>query len=196
MKKFVTALLIFTMATGSAQAQFFKLGPRIIGGSVSRLRVNLAKDSTAYQSLKLRDDLGYHVGVFARFSLASIYVQPELLVSGYGARFSKEGKENKLRFTQLEVPTMVGFSFLGIGRVQLGPTFSLLFKASSGKEQVKKHYCRMTVGWQGGLGVDIWKLVVDLKYGGSLSRFGDKIGNVDTKHGYGLWMLSIGFNLL
>lgn len=195
MKRVIIALLCFTISTSWAHANIFSIGPRI-GLSVSQVKVNPPEGSTAHETLQLKDGWGYHLGIFTRFDLFAVYIQPEVLITGSGAKFSQGNKEFKLSFNKLDVPAMVGLSFLGFVRAQLGPVFSLLISATEGETDVKNYYNRFTVGWQGGLGVDIWNMVIDLKYEGSLSSFGEKIAGIDTKHGHALWMLSLGFNIL
>lgn len=184
------------MANSWAHATIFSIGPRI-GASTFEVKINSSEGSTAHETLRPQSGWGYHVGLFTRFDLRAIYIQPELLFTGSSAKFSPGNKAFTLSFNKLDVPAMVGCHFLGVFRAQLGPVFSWLFRAMEGNKKVKEHYCSpIVMGWQGGLGVDIWNMVIDLKYEGNLSRFGDQIAGMNTKHGYALWMLSVGFNML
>jgi len=45
------------------------------------------------------------------------------------------------------------------------------------------------------VGVDVWNVLIDLKYEGTLSRFGDKIAGIRTNHGHALWSLGVGFKI-
>ncbi|MEL6358530.1 MAG: outer membrane beta-barrel protein [Bacteroidota bacterium] len=195
MKRITITLLSFFIFTGAAHAGIFNMGPRL-GVSISQLGVDLDKGSQVYKDLNLKVGLGYQAGVFTRFSFTSLYVQPELLVSGMGANFNdKAKKEAQVRFTKLDLPVMVGLSFFSMVRAQVGPVFGLLLSALESDKSVEDHYSMMNFGWQAGLGVDIWNMVIDLKYEGNFSNFGDKIGKLNTKQGYGLWILSVGFNI-
>lgn len=91
---------------------------------------------------------------------------------------------------------MVGRSFFRVARVQIGPVFSLLLSAKEGEKDIKEYYNSITIGWQSGVGFDVWKMVIDLKYEGNLSRFGNEIAGIRTNHGYALWVLSVGVNIL
>lgn len=194
MKKTIIFLLVLFTTTSVAQASVISMGPRV-GGCISQLNVDLAKKSKEYKDLNLKAGLGYHMGIFTRFSFGALYVQPELLFSGVGAKINKKNKETKLHFTKIGLPTIVGLSFFEIIRAQVGPVFSLLLSAVEGNDTVKDNYSKAAVGWQAGLGVDIWNMVIDLKYEGNLSDFGDKIADLTKKQGYGLWILSVGFNI-
>ncbi|XWN35133.1 MAG: porin family protein [Roseivirga sp.] len=193
MKKVTITLLCFMMATHFVQAKVFSIGPRA-GVSLSQLAVDEAAKTQS--RLTFKDHWGYHVGGFARLTVSVFYLQPEILITGSGAKFSRAGedKELKLSFTKLDIPVLPGISFLGM-RAQIGPVFSLLFSATEGGKDVKEHYQYVTVGWQGGLGVDIWNMVIDLKYEGNLTKFGEKIAGVYTHHRNHQWILSMGVDL-
>ena len=147
-------------------------------------------------SLQLENNWGYHVGFFTRFDLVAFHIQPEVLFTGASVQAKQRNGVFKLGFTKLDIPAMLGLSLLEVFRVQIGPVFSWLLSATEGNKDVKEHYSNMTTGWQAGLGVDIWKVCIDLKYEGSLSRFGDEIAGINTNHGHTMWMLSIGVNML
>lgn len=195
MKKITIAILAFFISSNVARATIFKLGPRM-GGNISHLNVNLPQGSQDYEDLSLKAGRGHHLGIFTRLQIASVYIQPELLISGSGALFNKENHEASLRFTKLDLPAVVGLSCFKIVRMQVGPVLSKLFNALEDDKSIKKYYNNVTIGWQAGLGIDIANLIIDLKYEGSLSVFGKKIGNLNAKHGYGMWMFSLGFNVL
>ncbi len=195
MKKTLIVLLCFLMTTPLTHASFFSMGPRV-GVSTFRVNVNAAPGNTALAGLQLKDRWGYHLGAFTRFDLLLCYVQPEILFTGSGAKFKNNNKVIELSYAKLDIPIMLGLSFFKVLRVQLGPVFSGLLRAREGEKDVKEHYSSITTGWQAGLGVDIWKVGIDLKYEGSLSKFGDKIAGISTDHGYAQWILSIGFNVL
>lgn len=195
MKKTPIVLLCLFVSAPLTHASFFSMGPRV-GGSTSQVSVNSASDNTALTGLKQTNHWNYHAGVFTRFNLLLCYVQPEILFASFDAKSRKDNKVLKLSCTKLDIPAMVGFSFLGVLRVQLGPVFSWLLSAKEGTKNVRGRYSSTTTGWQAGLGVDIWKIVVDFKYESSASKFEDKNASISTEYGSAPWILSIGFNIL
>ncbi len=194
MKKIIILQLCFALSCGMAHANIFSIGPRV-SVSIFQGKVNLAQD-TKPAHLQLKDHWGYHVGGFTRFTLFTFYVQPEVLFTHAGARFSRHNKIVELRCTKLDIPAMLGLSFFGVVRAQLGPVFSWLLSATEGDKNVKEHNSSITVGWQGGLGVDLWKMVIDLKYEGNLRRLGNEIAGMRTNRRHAMWVLSIGVNML
>ena len=144
---------------------------------------------------------GFHAGAFARISLGGIYIQPEALFTQAGGKIEldngvfKDIKE--IEFNKLDVPVMVGKKFAGIFRLQAGPTVSILLDAEAEgiEEEIKSGYENATIGYQAGLGVDLWNLIVDVKYEGNLSAFGNSILGFDTDQRNNQWIVSVGFKL-
>ena len=64
-------------------------------------------------------------------------------------------------------------------RINAGPSFSFLTSAESDVNgtviDVKDNYNSTTIGFQAGLGIDLLKFVIDLKYEGSLSALGEEV---------------------
>ena len=195
MKKILIVLLCFFISVPLTHASFFKMGPRV-GTSVSQIKMSPAPGNTALADLQPGNYWGYHMGAFTRFNLLLCHIQPEILLTSTGARCKKNDKIFELSCTKLAIPAMVGLSFFSVFRIQLGPVFSWLLCAKEGRKNVREHYKSMTIGWQAGLGIDIWKIGIDLKYDGSLSKFGNKIAGISTNDSYAQWILSVGFNII
>jgi hypothetical protein len=125
--------------------------------------------------------LGWHAGVFARVGLSSLYIQPEILISqsGGGINIDSAGTVTKgtLTFSNLDVPIMIGYKFAKILRVNAGPVFSYMLsnKASDNVRNWDQKYKTGTIGYQAGIGLDISKILIDLKYQGNLSKLGDSV---------------------
>ena len=193
MKKIVILHLYIVFSFGIAHANIFSMGPRV-GLNFSPDKVNLAHEKKP-APLQLDDHWSCHAGVFARLSLFAFYAQPEILLTISGAQVSQNNQIIQLNFTQLSIPAMAGLSFFGVARAQIGPIFSLLLKAKEGGKDVTEHYSSITVGWQGGLGFDLWRMIIDLKYEGNLSRSEhETAGRTHPRHTP--WTLSVGVNVI
>ena len=207
MKK-LTLVIAALMISSISYGQFFTFGPKI-GLSSSKLKLS---DNIA--DIKEKDaQLGFHAGLFTRFTLGGFYVQPEALFTSVDGQVQiSEGGANPtnqvvdLEYNKLDVPVMFGTKFLKIFRVQAGPTASLLLSADAksdlrgATEDVKSSYNDATLGYQIGVGVDISRLVVDLKWEGNLSSFGDDLRvfgqTFETDQRNRLLTLSVGFKLI
>jgi hypothetical protein len=133
---------------------------------------------------------GFQGGVFMRLTLLGIYLQPELLLTTrtneYTVQNITSGQTSassivKQNFNKLDIPVMLGFK-LGPIRLNAGPAGSLLI--NSPKDLIsspgfKNNYSRMTIGYQAGVGFDLFKLLTfDLRYEGSLKKYQNQIENL------------------
>jgi len=102
-------------------------------------------------------------------------------------------------FKKIDLPVMAGVKF-GPVRVGLGPVGSYMIQSESFlddlQDDMEGEFNKVAFGYQAGIGVDVWKLAVDLRYEGNLSKLGDgvTIGNYtagfDTRNPQ--FLLSVG----
>ena len=184
--------LLFTSVT---HASVLDAGPRV-GVLISPYHRNEKASNTASANLHITQQEGWHAGIFARVSLLSFYMQPEIILTKTKMKFSKSNETSWLSSTKLDIPAMVGFSLFSIARAQIGPVFSFLLEARKENNNIKKCYRSPTVGWQAGLGMDIWRIIIDLKYEGSLGKLSNSVTDINTNYRHASWILSIGMNIL
>jgi hypothetical protein len=207
MKKLIILLaVVFTFHF--SQAQFLSVGLR---GGVSSSAVQVSQTfPVAGTNIKYTDGdkvLGWHAGLFGRVGISSLYVQPEILIaqSGGGINIDSAGTITKgeLKFSNLSVPVMVGYKFGEVLRVNAGPVLNILL-SNNVKGDIRnwqQTYKSGTIGFQAGVGLDISKLLIDLKYEGSLSKLGDQITipgttqSFDTDTRTSQIIVSIGYRL-
>lgn len=198
MKKLVLTLALVLIGF-SASAQF-TLGPRI---TLTSTNLDLREEVA---NVRAGDaEFGFQYGLFARLKVPVIglYVQPELLFSKTESTITSGAQNVDLSFNRVDVPVMIGGK-IGPLRINAGPSFSFLTSAESDVSgvvtDIKDNYSDTTVGFQAGIGVDLLKFVIDVKYEGSLSeKFGDSItvsGNsFSTDERPSQIVLGIGFKL-
>jgi hypothetical protein len=193
MKKYLLSVVLLIAVSISAKAQF-SLG--IKGGA------NLSKITT--DNLKESTLTGYQAGLFARFG-SDLYLQPELYLSGTGGKFTSSDNNTdysaKVRFTNLNVPVLVGKSFGSKDlnfRVMAGPIYTYILNKNeslssnaSGAITDFGNYKNSTLGYQAGAGVDIGAITADLRYEGGLTKVNQNLGQRQN-----LWALSVGFKIL
>jgi hypothetical protein len=196
---FAAAVLI----SGTAMAQVFSLGPRL-GVSSSKVQVDefLSGERRLSEGDKV---LGFHAGLYSRIQIPGIglYVQPEALFTSTGGKILiEEGGAVRMAeytFNRLDVPVMVGVRFFRVLRINAGPTFNFLLSAreqiDDQTNSVMDDHNRSTVGYQAGIGLDIWRFILDLKYEDSLSKFGNRMFGVPTDHRNPQFIFSLGFRL-
>ncbi|MDQ1141964.1 porin family protein [Pedobacter agri] len=145
---------------------------------------------------------GFYGGVWARIGAAGIHFQPELYISGKKADLISEatGEVNKVSFTSLDVPLLVGTKFgaAGIGvRLNTGPMFSLILDENQSFGQAagnvfRANFKNQAIAWQFGAGVDLKKLSVEARYELGLSKL-NKAGYPGTK--LNLFTVGLGYKL-
>jgi len=145
---------------------------------------------------------GFYGGVWARIGAAGIHFQPELYISGKKADLISEatGEVNKVSFTSLDVPLLVGTKFgaAGIGvRLNTGPMFSLILDENQSFGQAagnvfRANFKNQAIAWQFGAGVDLKKLSVEARYELGLSKL-NKAGYPGTK--LNMFTVGLGYRL-
>jgi len=182
MKKLIlSALFICISAIAFGQVlPSFQFG--IKGGT------NLSKLTTD-NTLSSNNRSGYYAGVWARIGAAGIHFQPELYLAGKNTTLTNDaGLENKVKFTSLDVPLLIGTKIgaAGVGlRLNTGPVVSFILddKQSFGNaagDVFRGNFKNQALAWQFGAGFDFGKLGIDLRYEAGLSKIG-KSGYDDTK---------------
>ncbi|WP_406825744.1 porin family protein [Pedobacter sp. KACC 23697] len=146
---------------------------------------------------------GFYGGLWARVGAAGVYFQPELYLSGKKADLVSDatGEVNKVRFTSLDVPLLVGTKFgaAGVGlRLNTGPMFSLILDENQSFGQAAGNVFRadfknQALAWQFGAGLDLKKLSFDARYELGLSKI-NKSGYPGTK--LNLFTIGLGYRIL
>lgn len=173
LKKILPVLVLFLYQ--SAQSQVFEIGARS-GLNITDVKVNELFQLTPDSIISYATDgnrTGFHVGAYTRFKLLGLHVQPELLLTRLNGAFDYE--ENimgvpttlvqEYSATRIDVPVLAGMQ-LGPLRWFLGPVASLTLSSTMPNVDKETWY----YGFQGGVGLDLWRLTLDLRYEGGLTN--------------------------
>lgn len=190
MKRVITLLLALLIsasafAGNNKSLPFISFGLK--GGFTSnqqKFDVNVITSSAEWK----KNASGFNLGAVARvdFPLIPIYVQGEL-VYDWG-KFNNVNIANlistntNVTMNTLSVPVLLGVgigstSFIKI-RANAGPVFNLVSSAKlSGFNDVNlEHmFSKQTVTWTAGLGIDLFRIMVDVRYNGVFKK--NKISN-------------------
>lgn len=143
--------------------------------------VNLAKFKTT-NTFDSDNKTGYFAGIWARIGGAGIHLQPELYLSGKNSVLvNTEGQNNKIRFTSLDLPILIGTKIGAAGfgvRLNAGPVISYNLDQEQNFSQAasssfKGEFKERMFAAQFGVGLDIGKLSADLRYETGLSKVND-----------------------
>ncbi|NME68376.1 outer membrane beta-barrel protein [Flammeovirga aprica] len=188
MKKILTLIvgLLLIGATAQAQDGLFSLG---VKGGIGASSYNLEGAPSTWTT---EGTASWHLGGMFRTNIPvlPIYAQIEALYSRVGGTINIQGVSSDSEYiNRFDVPIVVGLKFglLGIsGRAFGGAVAQSNFPESGDDADINN----FTWGWQAGIGADIKKLTVDVKYesGANLS----KVTNAPTIKAT-QWILSVGY---
>ena len=145
---------------------------------------NFSQPGYEYE-LNLQNNLstGFHFGLISQIKLFKILLQPEILFTNINNSVEyqeiADGDIHSIHqeFNRLDMPVLAIIKIKAF-KIELGPVSSLLLKDKSDlfdEIGYKQKYNNITLGYQAGIGLEISKLTFDLKYEGTLSKFGDVI---------------------
>jgi hypothetical protein len=229
MKKILcTALcsLFALFAMQTVQAQNFSLGAKV-GLNYSQLKMdnlkaNIGTVTTTFQQ-NTQFATGFLLGGFAKIKFNSFYVQPELYFSMKGGSFDKIKAQGGINGTTLlteqydvqttgfDVPILLGYQ-AGFFRFNLGPVASFNMSSLDGFKTAIEVQGTTTAsndavksaiwGYQVGIGADISKFTLDLRYEGNFSSLTSAgIGTASTSFGTlsqktALFQFSVGYKFM
>jgi hypothetical protein len=111
------------LIAGFANAQHFNLG---IKGGLNLY--NIQNDNNVKYDMKT----GFHLGLLGHIHIdRSIAVQPELVYSSQGAKYTVSGTEYKLNLGYINLPVMLQYMFNNGFRLEAGPQVGFLISAKS-----------------------------------------------------------------
>jgi len=199
MNKIKTTLLVVLLIAGasqlaSAQAQF-AVG---IKGGLNFANVDVSKSAGANYDNRT----GYHAGAFALIKVGFIGIQPELIFSKQGSKYTISATNYDANYDYINIPVMAKF-YLPLGlNLQAGPQFGFLSKAEVKQTagSVKQTYdvkdasksSDIAIGL--GAGWDLpFGLTIDARYNLGISKINDTSGSGDVKNR--VFQVSVGYKL-
>ncbi len=223
MKKVLVLFAALFMAT-IANAQ---ISPITFGPKVGYQTTKLSMDKQTIKS-DFKGNMAF--GVFARLTIKNVVLQPELLYFKSGKVFEVNALGNDWGFdnlipnptftinqSNLALPIMIGYQFIDIPIIKMRANVGPVFYFAVGKTEYSSNFTGdtktkvqespnedMTMGAALNLGIDIWKLTLDVNYSlGLTDAFDDEInvpglGEVeigdDTKQN--IFTVTLGFKIL
>ncbi|MCC9166701.1 porin family protein [Pontibacter harenae] len=170
MKNLTLLVVVLLITTTAAFSQAFQAGIKVGVGSSNVSIDNVRNDPWQYAD----DDniTSYHAGIFTRLNLGPIFLQPEAVVTSSGGKVEITDNSSSIPsvrteefdFNRLDVPLMVGVSFLNVVRVQVGPVASMMLSAKQEGDDIDDYLNKSDWGWQAGVGLDISRITLDLRY--------------------------------
>ncbi len=208
MKNKLVTLLLMSLLTSSLSFSQIKFGIR---GGINSSRLNSSTEVITgdYKiTCPNYSVIGYHVGLISQIKLFNFFIQPELLYShinndlnvyNLNSANPEDATAVKQTINRIDIPVLVGFK-LSILKLEAGPVASFVISNNSDLDTITEYdmqWNKATIGYQAGIGLDIGKIALDVKYEGNLSKLGTgiTIGNTTTSFDTRLnqIIVSIGF---
>ncbi len=180
-------LALFCSLSHSLAAQQLRFGLRagVSAAAKPTLAEEIEYQSKSYKVSVADIPVGIHLGVMMQARAKHWVFQPEVIFHStrtdyqLSEVFSSETFESirQERFSHLEVPLMVAYRW-GPLRLQGGPSGRILIASSSEFEGVADYVNDIenyTIGYQAGIGLDILRVSLDVKYDGSFKGLGSNI---------------------
>ncbi|GAA5038204.1 hypothetical protein GCM10011506_35020 [Marivirga lumbricoides] len=193
-KKLLMTAALALVCSVMVQAQIFTIGPK---AGISSTRVNLKDHAERFDEGDAA--YSYHVGAFARINILGFYVQPEAYFNSVKGEYISrntigDDETFEINKNKIDVPILFGYK-IGPLRLNLGPVASFNLDAEIDKDAPIDEYKNAVFAYQAGLGLDISKLTVDLRYEGNFSNQAT-LGNNEGEVRINQVMLSLGLKLL
>jgi len=116
---------------------------------------------------------GFHIGFFGKLDLGVLYIRPELIYTNTTSSYNVGNSELDYKISKIDLPVLVGFSVIGPLKIFVGPAFQYTLNNDLDGldgltiENVKNDF---SIGYHAGLGVNIGKLGLDVRYEGAFSE--------------------------
>jgi len=170
MKLYFCVAIASLMMIGTVSAQSVNLG--IKGGlNVSNVHVD---EESEYDS-----KTGLHLGLLGHIHLNDRWgLQPELLFSGQGAKYTTSGVETKLKLNYINVPILFQYMFDNGFRLEAGPQVGFLVSAKSEANDVSVDMKDQLKGVDFGVGLGLGYIHVPTGFGVD-ARYNLGVSNVN-----------------
>lgn len=193
MKKISLLGSFIFLATFNLFAQL-NIGPKV--------GINTGVDNyDQFEKLTNLSTSGTHVGIFGRAELLFLYIQPELLYSTNNFQSEVLNNDGSTSFVdyknnRVDFPLIGGLRFFKFLRVGAGPVFSVVTSDSiSGATNSAIGFKNSTAGFQVNAGLDIWKIILDLKYESGAGDLAENVLGVPSDFRPQQLIFSIGLKL-
>ncbi|UII80274.1 outer membrane beta-barrel protein [Flagellimonas sp. CMM7] len=143
---------------------------------------------------------GYHVGFWGKLDFPKIYLRPELVYSKTKSSYDVNGDSNDYDISKLDLPVLLGYKLIGPLHIFAGPAFQYTLKNDLGDIEVEDVENDFTVGLNAGVGVNLGKIGVDVRYERGFSENEARIisnnitdidGRVDSRPSQIIFALSV-----
>jgi len=176
---------LFLVQVSNAQVKFgLRAGLSTSDVTTDQIRVKNGEDLDALGISIANANYGVHFGAVVQAQIGDhFFLQPEALISSTSIDYKVEdfGETETIKniaresYQYLDLPIMMGVKF-GPLRLQAGPVAHKFLNSNSDLTDIDAYdpkFKDWSWGYQTGIGLDIWKIMIDVKYEGSFNNQSD-----------------------
>lgn len=179
--------VLFAFQSAQAQKKFragLRFGLTTADLSSESLMIANGADLKDLQLDISRANYGVQMGLFAQARIGKrFFIQPEVLFNSTSVDYRLTDFKNgatvtdvlRETYNNVDIPLMTGLKF-GPLRLQAGPVGHVFINSNSELLDVdgyEQNFSDFTIGYQAGIGLDLWNFVIDIKHEGSFNNVGD-----------------------
>lgn len=195
MKKLVLLLVLFSSVSLSAQSRW---GVRT-GLNYNLYNIGLSDAATSAQEIfeGQTSDNGYHLGVFGRQFLGDQLYTSGSLIYAKNTHFLEGNDGNSNIFYErfdhefLQLDAGLGIRLLKLARAEGG----VHYQGTISDNAFSQTFSSPTAGYNVGVGVDVWKLSLDVTYYGSFADHTGSWNNIPLSYNRSQILVSLGVKL-
>lgn len=168
MKNVVVFLILFSSCAIISQEKGINFGVKAglnygDNGKIEFSDVTNAGDNLLSENAD--DRVGYHIGVFLRGDITdNFYLKPELQYTQNSSSYSFDNRKLNYNVKKLDLPILAGIYLLGPLHVFGGPSLQYIVDNDLEDVRLSEVKNEFTVGVQFGVGLQIRRLNIDLRY--------------------------------
>lgn len=184
--KFSILFILSFCISFSVQAQL-KIG---VKGGISTYDLGsdelLVVDQAGLDSFRLgieKANFGFHAGIILRGMMGkAFFLQAEVLFNSNKVDYSWENLDDMApktilseNYNNLDIPLLLGLK-AGPLCFNAGPVAHIYLNSTSDLKSIKQfeeRFKKATFGWQGGVGINIWKILLEVRYEGNFNKSGE-----------------------
>ena len=195
MKKLVLLLVLFSSVSLSAQSRW---GVRT-GLNYNLYNIGLSDAATSAQEIfeGQTSDNGYHLGVFGRQFLGDQLYTSGSLIYAKNTHFLEGNDGNSNIFYErfdhefLQLDAGLGIRLLKLARAEGG----VHYQGTISDNAFSQTFSSPTAGYNVGVGVDVWKLSLDVTYYGSFADHTGSWNDIPLSYNRSQILVSLGVKL-
>ncbi len=190
MRGLLTFIIVMVSMGLWAQDGFFHVG---VKGGICKYdygtRILKISDLKTLDLNIVDEKVGFLGGLVIQMRFNKFIIQPEVLFNTNKVNYVIRNQNFSLAdsllsesYNNLDIPLMLGFKS-NILRLNAGPVAHIHLSSTSDLFDIsgyEQQFNKFEYGWQAGIGIDFWKIMIDLRYEGNFSKFGDHI-SIDGK---------------